>query len=221
MIEKEFRGQIFKFMETKTAPALVEEIFSDNYKVFESGLEVLRGDIILDLGANEGMFSIMMGKLFPEASIIAYEPVPETFGVLCKNIEANDARNVTAYQFGAGAPGDSLVEMNVSKDYSGGSTSKCTFVSGDHKKVDAHLVSLDKIFKAHNISRCKLMKVDIEGMEYEALYYTSVLDRVDNMAIEVHMNHRLEFEGRRADGLITWLSERTNLIHVELCRMAE
>jgi len=58
-------------------------------------------------------------------------------------------------------------------------------------------------------------------MEYEALYYTSVLERVYNTVIEVHMNHKLEFEGRRADGLVNWLSDRTNLIHVEICRMAE
>ena len=115
-----------------------------------------------------------------------------------------------------------ITEMIVSKDFSGGSTSWCTFNEEDHTKETVHLVTLDSIFERHHgIERCKLLKMDIEGMEYEALYATSILPRVDYMVAEFHMNRKLEFQGRRPDGLATWVKSQTNLIHMDVCRMAE
>jgi hypothetical protein len=81
------------------------------------------------------------------------------------------------------------------------------------------VTSLDFIFEG--FSRCRLMKMDIEGMEYETLYFTNVLSRVDYMTMEVHINSMLEYKGRRADGLITWVGGQTRLIHVNVCKMTE
>jgi len=64
MIQLEYRGTQFYFEESATAQMLINEIFSDNYKIFEREVEFEDGDVVLDLGANEGMFSIMVAKLF-------------------------------------------------------------------------------------------------------------------------------------------------------------
>ena len=221
MIRREFRGRTFEFVETPTAPELIEEIFNDNYKMFEKEIDIRPGDIILDIGANEGIFAVLMGKMFPEAQIFAYEPVPRTFDTLLLNIQHNEAYNVNAYQFGVGGPGVSLAVLIVSKDFSGGSTAWCTYNSEHHDMVNVHLVTLDSIFERHAIERCRLLKMDIEGMEYDALYPTSMLPRVDFMVMEVHMNARLDYKGRRPEGLTQWVSDQTNLVHVEVCKMAE
>ena len=76
MIEHDFRGHKFYFKETKDAPLLIQEIFADNYGVLAKGIEFRQGDVILDVGANEGLFSILMSKLYPQTRIIALEPVP-------------------------------------------------------------------------------------------------------------------------------------------------
>lgn len=209
----------FKFLATNTAPALLDEIFSDNYEVIKSGIEFRPGDVILDIGANEGMFSILMSRCFPQTRILAYEPVPTTFETFRENIKLNGCENIEPFPLGVGKSGRMGAAFFVSKDFSGGSTTLCTFNEAEQYKVNAPLTSLDNIFEG--FSRCRLMKMDIEGMEYEALYFSHVLSKTDYMVMEAHMNNRLDYAGRRVDGLINWVGSRTQLIHVDICKMAE
>ena len=220
-IEKEYGGHLFKFVKTPTAPALIEEIFNDNYEIFKQNIEIRPGDVILDIGANEGIFSIMMAKCFPKAKVIAYEPVPRTFDTLQENVLLNETQNLNCYQFGVGDGSYEYTDMIVSKDFSGGSTTLCTFNPKDHDRVHVRITTLNDIFDVHAIERCRLLKMDVEGMEYEALYATSVLPKVDYMVAEFHMNAKLDYQGMRADGLITWVKNQTNLTSVNVCRMAE
>lgn len=222
ILEREFRGQKFFFHETPEAPALIEEIFSDNYRVFESKMEFSTGDVILDIGANEGMFSILMSKMFPEARVIALEPVPRTYNSLLQNKLINDCPNLRPYNLGVGKPGQRTTELITNKNgASGGSTSFCTFNPEMHEKVEVGLVSLDEIFELYDIDRCKLLKVDCEGSEYDILYPSTVLSRVDYMAMEIHINQRLEYQARRADALAVWCANQTKIISVVYCKMAE
>ena len=213
----------FRFNDTKDAPLLINEIFSDNYCVLENQgkIEFQPGDVVLDIGANEGMFSIMISKFFPETRIIAFEPVPQTYTKMMQNILLNGCLNIECYNVGIGKPGQSAITLNVSKDYSSGSTALCTFIPTDHDRVPVTLISLDDVFDVYKISRCKLLKMDIEGMEYDVLYNCQVLPRVDYMTAEFHINANLEYQSMRADGLVNWVSNQTNLIYVDICKMAE
>jgi FkbM family methyltransferase len=221
MIEKEFNGHKFRFVETKTAPGLIDEIFSDNYKVFKSKIEFNPGDVIVDIGANEGIFSVMMGTFFPGTRVLAVEPVPKTVNTLRENIRLNECKNVEVVPYCVARQGRDKVRLTVSKDFSGGSTGKCTFNPEHHYSVEVPAFTLNELFRLIGVERCRLMKMDIEGMEYEALYDSSVLERVDYFTGEFHMNRKLEYEGRRMDALINWVSNKTKVIHIELCSMAE
>ncbi len=221
----EFRGITFSFTDTPTAPALITEIFSDNYDVLklevESDLDFPSGSIILDIGANEGMFSIMMAKLFPMTKVIALEPVPTTYAHLLSNISLNSCVNISPYNVGVGKPGQKTCTINVPHNHSGGSSSLFTFIPTDHYQVEVGLISLDDVFEMYDINRCRLMKLDIEGAEYDALYPSHILPQVDYMVAELHSNRRLDFQSRRMDGLATWVGNQTKLIHVDYCKMAE
>jgi hypothetical protein len=43
-------------------------------------------------------------------------------------------------------------------------------------------MTLDEVFLVHEIGRCKLLKIDCEGMEYETLLGAQVLDKVEYLA---------------------------------------
>ena len=222
IITHTFKNQRFYFTKTPTAPALVAEIFNDNYHVLEGGVEFKANDVILDVGANEGMFAIMMAKLFPMTRVIAIEPIPATYFHLVRNKGLNNCKNIETYNIGFGKSGQHTTTMNVAKSFSGGSTSFCTYNPNDHYQVEVGLISMDDAFDLYHIERCWLLKMDIEGMEYDVLYSAAhSLSQVDNMAIEIHINQQLEFQSRRADALAVWLSNQTNLVHVDFCRMAE
>src|SRR3972149_7010328 len=48
----------------------------------------IREGVFLDIGANIGKYSIILGQN-PKIKVIAFEPTPETFKILKKNIELN------------------------------------------------------------------------------------------------------------------------------------
>lgn len=224
IIEHEFQGHKFKFRKTPTAPSLINEIFSDNYKILQSGIQFFPRDVIVDAGANEGMFSIMMAKLFPGSKVIAIEPVPNTYSNLCVNLALNlidPYTQVIPKQIALSGVNNGLSMLNVSKDYSGGSSSFCTFTSSDQYQVTVPTTSLDYLFELFQVEHCKLLKMDTEGAEYDILYNFHQFPKVEYMAMEVHYNQRLEYQGRRMDGLVNWVNNQTQLIHVDLCRMAE
>ena len=217
----EHNGNNYRFVNTKQAPIVIKEIFSDNYHALAANIPFRPGDVIMDVGANEGMFSILMAKTYPGTRIIALEPVPATYEILLQNLKINEVTNVEPYNVGLGRPSQDAVWLIVSKDFSGGSTRWCTFNPDHHTKVVVHLLSFDDAFKLYNVNKCMFMKMDIEGMEYEVLYHSTRLGDVENFAAEFHTNRKLDFESRRVDGLINWVAKRTRIIHVEICGMAE
>lgn len=220
-MELEFRGRKFKFEDTKTAPGLVKEIFADNYKVFEKGVEFRDGDIVIDCGANEGFFSVMIAKCFPNVRVISIEPVPVTFQTLKKNVELNECKNIECLPYGLGKKGQIEIEMVVSKDFSGGSSGVCTFNPEHHYTVKVPTFTIDQVFDMLGIDKVRLMKMDVEGMEYDILYGSKVLKKVDYFTAEFHTNAKLDYLGRRMDGLTTWVANQTQFIHVSLCKMCE
>ena len=219
-LTKEFMGKTFYFEPTPTAPYLINEIFADNYKIFDRGLKFETGDVVLDIGANEGMFSIMIAKLFPFTRVIAIEPVSRTFFQMIRNIGLNGVTNIEPHCVGVAAANRPGV-MNVHKEFSGGSSLVDTFDKVNHELIEVQLHSLDTILDSFNIIKVKLLKIDIEGGEYDALYAFKGLDSVENMVAEFHINKRLADKGYDINELATWCGQKTNLIYYDKCQMAE
>lgn len=227
IVEVKRKGINFKFINTPTAPYLIREIFNDNYKILEKGLQFQPNDIILDIGANEGMFSIMMARLFPFTKIISLEPVQKTFFTMIRNIGLNGVANIYPYKFGVGGRNSKSETIYCDKIYSGGSSMVVTpnFESQDILNVE--VVAFDDIFnickfsEIAEIDRVKLLKMDIEGAEYETLYNSTCLSKVDNMVAEFHINTRLETMGYDINELATWVGSKTRLVCFEKMRMAE
>jgi FkbM family methyltransferase len=224
IVEIKYKDIDFKFTNTPTAPQLIHEIFNDNYKIFERGLQFQPNDVVLDIGANEGMFSIMMAKLFPLTRIISFEPVQATFFTMIKNIGLNNVTNIHPYNLGVGGRSNKSEIIYCDKTYSGGSSMVVTpnFEAQDIAHVE--VVALDDIFdirKFPEINHVKLLKMDIEGVEYETLYNSTCLNNVDNMVAEFHINNRLITMGYDINELATWVGSKTNLIYFEKMRMAD
>jgi len=77
---------------------LHDEIFVD--EVYLRGGIVLREDaVVFDVGANIGMFSLFVGARCPSATVYAFEPVPEVFARLQRNV---DERGLSVRPFNYG-----------------------------------------------------------------------------------------------------------------------
>ena len=220
IIKLEYRGKEFLFYDTPTAKTLVQEIFSDCYKIFEREITFSPGDVVLDIGACEGMFSILLAKLYPKIQVIAVEPVPRTFYQLIRNIGLNGVTNIETLQKAIG-PTMGKVTLNVSKDFSGGSSSIIKFVESDMIRVEAEMITLDNLFESLYVNKVRLMKIDIEGAEYEVLTNTSVLKHIDYVVAEFHANKNLINTGKDMRELACLVGSQTRLTYYEPCYMAE
>ena len=69
------------------------------------GVAVTHGDVIFDAGANIGMFALSLMKRFRDLRIYCFEPVPDTYACLSRNLAESPLRNshqVTALNLGLG-----------------------------------------------------------------------------------------------------------------------
>ena len=66
---------------------------------YHTGL-IKSGDVVVDAGANTGVFSIFVAEKNPDVTISAFEPTPETFSMLQKNTEQYP--NVKCFNFALG-----------------------------------------------------------------------------------------------------------------------
>lgn len=224
IIGVQYKDIDFKFYHTPTSEVLIQEIFNDNYKIQERGLEFRDKDVIVDIGANEGFFSILIGKLFPRCQVFAFEPVPRTFFQMVRNVGLNGLVNVHVFNKGIGGAGVYSGVMNVHNQFSGGSSLVDTFDKDNHSQVNVELMPLDELVNPQYfpwIDRIRLMKMDIEGGEYDALYNSSILPRVDYFVGEFHINGRLQAKGYDINELATWVGAQTQLVYFEKCKMAE
>jgi len=74
--------------------ALTKEIFGD--EEYETDL-IQPNPFIIDAGA-DGLSILYFKKRYPECRILAFEPDPQNFEILQKNIAINALQNVTAVQ---------------------------------------------------------------------------------------------------------------------------
>ena len=60
---------------------------------------VKKGDVVLDIGANIGYYTLIFAELVGEkGKVYAFEPDPTNFDLLRKNVEINGYRNITLIQ---------------------------------------------------------------------------------------------------------------------------
>lgn len=142
-----------------------QEIFID--KVYEQHPSFLPAEckIIFDCGANIGLYT-MHAAHNHDTKIYAFEPNPSVYERLKKNIEINGLSNVSAYQQAIGAV------RGKSKLYWDSST-----LSGKVSEKDStgtnfaeiEITTLDHVCSELKVPFIDLLKLDVEGKEYEAL----------------------------------------------------
>jgi FkbM family methyltransferase len=76
-------GEIYCLNETETR-MILDEVFVHKYYLQE-GISISPGDIVLDVGANIGAFTLLAARY--GARVYAYEPIPATFELLQLNIQ--------------------------------------------------------------------------------------------------------------------------------------
>lgn len=150
-------------------------------------ISVLRpGDVFVDVGANVGYYTIL-GAL-KGSFVVAVEPIPTTVAVLKINLKLNGITNVMIVDKCAWFE-SSRIKLKIPHGSYYGLAS--AFYNRDTKYVayEVECVKLDEVLK--EFKNIKLMKIDVEGAEYEVLKgMEKSLDKVRYIIIEVSRNAR-------------------------------
>lgn len=140
------------------------------------------GKTVVDIGANIGAFALLAAGS-PEASVYAYEPVSATYDQLMANIRLNDLEGrVQGFNMAVtGGREDRVITISEH-----GSPFSTVYGDGSGITEPVKCIGLDDVFKDNEILRCDVLKLDCEGAEFEILYASQLLSRVDHIWMEYH-----------------------------------
>ncbi len=128
--------------------------------------EVKKGDVVLDIGANIGYYTLIFAKLVgKKGRVFAFEPDPTNFALLKKNISINGYKNVILVPKAVAGKTERR-KLYLIKDNPGGHRLYDSPQSDRSLEVEA--ISLDDYFRGNNL-RIDFIKMDIEGAEKEAI----------------------------------------------------
>ena len=134
----------------------------EEIKVFDKYVQ--EGDTVLDIGANIGTHTLWFANKVGESGfVMAFEPQRLIFQTLCANMALNSIKHVDCKQLGVGFS-KRLVTVPVLdplKENNFGGLS----IDGHSEGEPVAICRVDDI----GLSRCDFIKMDVEGMEPEAL----------------------------------------------------
>jgi FkbM family methyltransferase len=135
---------------------------------------------IVDLGANIGLSARFLSERYPDARILAFEPDPEIFALAQRNVRAHP--QVSLRNLGVAGKNGQLALHR----FPGGSWGTSSFVTIQEiaETFTAEAVTLDSIID--EVGDIDLLKIDIEGAEYEVLEACQQLQRVRCIIGEIH-----------------------------------
>lgn len=165
---------------------ILEIVTRDEYSL--SIFQGIKGSIF-DIGANNGIATLILAKQNPDSIIYAFEPCPNIFARFQKNLELNKIINVRAFNVALSSKDNDEIELFLHPWCSGANT---TFTNKEIFKnvptVKVKTRNLDSFIDENNIKEIELLKIDCEGAEFDILYNSTYFKekKFKNLVGEFH-----------------------------------
>lgn len=175
------------YLRDEADASVAAEIFKEReYRVAEEMMKTAV-DPILDVGAHSGMFTMYARSINPTVRIIDVEPEPNNVELLRRHILENRVQNIEVIE--AALSGDSgRRKLLVSED-----SHNHRLLPADDKGVSPNALtvealSLPDLLKKCIISAIGLLKMDIEGSEFEVFSALTAddLSKIKAVLLEYH-----------------------------------
>lgn len=148
---------------------LTENIYeADVVEVFRQ--EIRPGDVVFDIGANEGFYSALAASLAgPSGTVIAVEPQSRLYEVLTINLALNAQGRTNIYMAAIHDDSGATVELSLTPLSNTGASSLVRPYRWSGATEQADTISVDDIFHAEDIDVIDFIKIDVEGFEHEVI----------------------------------------------------
>jgi FkbM family methyltransferase len=154
---------------------------------------------VIDIGANVGIATAAIARRIGGGNLCSFEPVPEYFDTLRRNLSFNKLENVSVYEL---AVTDRVGRLNF---YHKGLFSGIISEKGA-RRFEVSSITLDRFLSDEKIERVDLINMDCEGSELFVLggaKQTLQKNKV-NIFCEVHHDF-LKQLGQSVEGLVKYL----------------
>jgi FkbM family methyltransferase len=185
---------------------IYNEIFVNNHYLYDR-ITVDKGNMVIDIGANVGIFTMFLLRNYSGLSIHAIEPVPATYEILKNNVERySDLGKVQTHNVAIGATPDTETEIVMFPNMTGNSTMFPETKEQQRKAISAvfseveleflytqirlsvRMITLSSLINEYAIDRIDFLKIDAEGNEISILkgLEPKHWGLIRQMAMEVH-----------------------------------
>ena len=162
---------------------VLHEIYLEN--IYEKRYHPKSGDVVFDVGSHIGIFTLKASRLVgASGAVYAFEPEPENFMLLKRNVALNKASNVKIFEKAVSSRNGTL-QLYIHPTNTG--MSSVQYATGRTDQIPVSSVTLDHIMQKHDIQELNLLKLDVEGHEIEVLRGANRLLNICNqIAMETH-----------------------------------
>jgi FkbM family methyltransferase len=160
---------------------------------------------ILDIGANVGSFTLWANMRWPGSVIHAYEPHPETFEMLERNVAG--LPNVTCHRQ-AVFPSEEPALAFYSRHAGDGEAGLVSSLSRKYQEMPADRTFPVPVVHPRSLPACDVLKLDVEGAEARILDGMD-LERVSLLLLEYHHSDDREAILRKVAGTFVPVHEES------------
>ena len=165
----------------------------------------------IDVGAHVGYYSLKASTIIgPNGHILSIEPNPQTLPKLRGNIEASEARAVRVFPV-ACAQSESTLQFFAAPESNTGESSlskeNASQEGAAPLQYSVQARPLDAIVKEANLDRIDVIKIDVEGAEFEVLKGAAgILDTYRPVLVMELMPNQLKSMGTSMDEVTRYLA---------------
>jgi FkbM family methyltransferase len=124
---------------------------------------IQKGMIVVDVGANQGIYTLLMAALANPGKVFAFEPEPLLYAQLVANVRENRATNVTCSSLAISSSRRTLTLRSGGLNLG---DNRIITNEGRDSGVSVTASTLDDLFPEERID---FLKMDIQGWEAEAI----------------------------------------------------
>jgi FkbM family methyltransferase len=214
---------------------LYREVFEDE-GYLRHGVTLRDGDVVIDVGANVGLFTLFVHSRARGARTYSFEPIPETYAALSANYEryglggralrcgAGREAGRAVFTFyprvsaSSGMYADAEEEARVTRAFVGNQGGELAEHAGElvegrfeGRRVECELRTVSGVMRAEGLGVVDLLKVDAEKAEEDVLLGVEEGDwaKVRQVAAEVH-----DKDGR-LQRIVSLLESKGFRVHVD------
>lgn len=163
----------------------IAEVLKGEYEAGYDG----EGLSILDIGANVGAFSIWASLRWPNSLIHAYEPNPDTFEMLARNV--GRFTNVSCHEV-AVYPGGTKEMMMYSRYPGDGEAGLIEYAANTYSELRQDRMVKVSVLDPGELPRCDVLKADVEGGE------AAILEAMDLSTVSLIVLEYQDMRNRRS-----------------------